>query len=282
MYSDYCLGDGSKPNEIVSFTIMPYDDYPDIIKNRILSLSPTDIKKKRAVNPNFIAYLKEKRLLHINFILGSRKGLTQAEGFSEKDIVILSIDKTAKMLDEWCNNTPSEADYFKGIKKKLNKTKNELSKKSNNYILFRDVTLISLLAGYLTYMFTKIGKAKMFGWFSDRDRLVDAYNKLAADLFVINHHALCERDSIDSSITQIVFGVPETDGKVWYDEMNRLPDHIAGTLADWNIENNSTTKSKFISMLEDCIADNPYLIILRLVLEPNNFRCSRILVSRAT
>ena len=94
----------------------------------------------------------------------------------------------------------------------------------------------------------------------------------------MNHHSLCERDTINSSKTKILFGAPENgeDGKVWYDEMNRLPDHIAGTLADWDIDNNKSTKTKFISMLEDCIADNPYLVILRLNLEPSLFQCSRI------
>ena len=38
MYSDYAIGDKNKPNDLISFTIMPYDDYPDVIKSRILSI----------------------------------------------------------------------------------------------------------------------------------------------------------------------------------------------------------------------------------------------------
>jgi len=282
MYSDYCIGDKNKPNDVVSFTLMPYDDYPNIIKERISLLAPTDIKDKRKINPDFIAYLKERRLFHISFILGSRKGLSQADGFVEKDLVMISLTKTCEMLDEWCDNTPSNAEYFKAVKEKLRIARGELSKKSANYSLFRDVLLVSLLAGYISYMFTKFNKAKRFGWFSDRDKIIEVYDRLIADLFPMNHHSLCERDSIDSSGTEIAFGVPQSDkdGKGWYDEMNRLPDHIAGTLADWDIHNNLLTKSKFVEMMEDCIADNSYLVIFRLVLEPKLFQCARVLVSK--
>jgi len=41
IYSDYCIGDSSKPNDVVSFTVMPYDDYPENIKDKIFSLAHT-------------------------------------------------------------------------------------------------------------------------------------------------------------------------------------------------------------------------------------------------
>lgn len=282
MCSDYCIGDNTKSNDVISFTIMPYDDYLEEIKNLIISLAPTDIKHKRTINSDFIAYLKEKRLFHINFILGSRKGLTQVDGYDQKDMIMLSLDNTIKMLNLWCGNTPGNANYYREIMKKAGLAKAELSKTSANYNLFRDVVLVSLLAGYVAYMFTKFAEAKIFGWFSDRDKMIDAYGNMANFLFGLNHHGLCEKNGIDSSQTKIVVGVPDTDedGNVWYDEIIRLPDHIAGTLADWDIENNLSTKTKFIRMLEDCVADNPYLVILRLTIAPNDYHCARMLVSR--
>ena len=282
MYSDYSIGDRKKPNDVASFTIMPYDEYPDVIKDRIFSIAPTDIKDKRSVSPDFIAYLKEKRLFHINFILGSRKGLIHSNELSKKEVVMTSLNQTTAMLDKWCDNTPNNLEYFVKIKKKIIVAKNELAKKSANYALFCDVILIALLAGYISYIFTKCNNSKIFGWFSDRDKIVDAYDTLIADQFGMNHHGLCERDFIDSSKTNIAFGVPEVseNGKIWYDEMNRLPDHIAGTLADWDIDKNISTKPKFIKMLEECIADNPYLVILRLNLEPSLVQCSRVVVSK--
>ncbi len=284
MYSDYVIGDRNKPNDVASFTIMPYDDYPDIIKDRILSIAPSDIKSKKSVSPDFIAYLKEKRLFHINFILGSRKGLIYSNELSKEAAIMTSLSHTTSMLDKWCKNTPNNSKYFTKIKKKIAIAKNQMSKKSANYALFCDVMLVALLAGYISYVFTKYNNSEIFRWFSDRDKIIDAYDMLIADQFAMNHHGLCERDSIDSSKTSVVFGVPESgeNGKLWYDEMNRLPDHITGTIADWDINNNISTKPKFIQILEKCIADNPYLVILRLNLKPNLFQCSRVVVSKST
>jgi len=92
------------------------------------------------------------------------------------------------MLDKWCENTPTNIDYFNQIKKKIGVAKNELSKKSANYALFRYVILVSLLAGYISYIFTKYNEAEIFGWFSDRDKIVDAYDSLVSDQFGMNHH----------------------------------------------------------------------------------------------
>ncbi len=282
IYSDYCIGDDTKPNDVISFTLMPFDAYPDDIKQRIFKLAPTDIKNKKNINPDFISYLKEKRLFHINFILGSRKGITKVEGYDERKVVNETLDTTVKMFNQWCITTPKKADYYQTVIKKLNNIKTKLSGKSPNYSLFRDVVLVSILAGYICYLFTKYASAEIVGWFSDRDKLIEAYEMIASDLFFSNHHGLCIRDSIDSSMTRILFSIPTADdeGKVWYDEMNRLPDHIAGTLADWNMKENKLSKRKFVDIVEKCIADNPYLVILRLDLEPKQFKCSRVLVKK--
>jgi len=182
------------------------------------------------------------------------------------------------MLERLCINTSSNVDYFKKVIKKLNLLKNKMDRKSPNYKLFQDVSLISLFAGYICYLFTKYASAKIIGWYSDRDKIIESYDMVASNLFHLNHHSLCERDSIDSSLTKVIFGIPkeDEDGKPWYDEMTRLPDHIAGTISDWDILNNWSSKNKFVAILEDCMADNPYIIILKLSLEPKVFKCSRI------
>ncbi len=280
--SDYCIGNKNKPNDVVSFTIMPYDTCPDEINGRFISLAPKEINKIKRISPDFISYLKEKRLFHLNFILGTRKGLTRRENMKDRQVVDRIFEDTNKMLEDWSKISPGNLSYYKVIQKKINKAKSELGKKSANYRLFRDVMLISLLSAYISYLLTKYSKARIVGWFSDRDKIIDSYDTLAAELFDIYHHGLCEKGSLNSSATEIVFGVPETseNGVVGYDEVNRSPDHIAGTLADFNFENNAPTKPKFVAMLEDCIADNPFLTIFRLKFAVGNYNCCRVVISK--
>lgn len=278
MFSDYCIGDDHKENDSIAFTIMPHDEYFEILKERIASLSPTDIKRKRAVNEDFISYLNEKRLFHIAFILKSTKGLTTRQGAEQKELIAADLDGFMKMLDMWTESTPTQSIYFNSVKKKLMLAKQELLKKSANFTLFREVILVPFLAGYISYLFTKLNDAKIFGWFSDRDRLFEAYNMLAVDLFAINHSSICQKNLVDNSITQIVIGDPSggETGTVWYDELNRMPDHVAGVLADWNLVTNTCTREKFASLINGFFAVNSRLVVLKANIEADIVEFSRV------
>ncbi|MDA0107853.1 hypothetical protein OH456_06845 [Vibrio sp. La 4.2.2] len=283
IFSDYCLHDKNKPNDVVSFTIVPYDEYPEILKKKIRELAPRDIKKTRKVNPEFINYLNQNRFFHVSFILGSRGGLTKNCSMKEVDYINESIDVTKSMLNDWAINTPSNREYFDSIVKKLNYLKNEQNKKSPNRKLLRDVLLVPMLASYLAYLLTKEAQASIIGWFSDRDKIIESYNEIAYDFFHINHHSFCEKAGINSSDSQIVVGQPTcSEGGMWYDAQNRLPDHIAGTIADWSLPDNKSSKQKFISLIENLLADNNNCILIKLDLKVGSFSCSRLEVKSQT
>lgn len=282
IFSDYCIGDETKANDVFSFTIVPYDDWLDKQKGVIDNLSKSDIKEKRKIEDRLIEYLKENRLFHINFIVNERRGITRREDFDEKEVVSTMLENTGKMLDEWVLNTPSNAEYFRDIKKKLAVIKTEMQRKEPNFKIFRETLLLALLAGYICYVLVREAKPEIVGWFSDRDKMVDVYKGVTADFFHLNYHGLCEKNGMRSAASKICVGVPTADetGKMWYDELVRIPDHFAGTLADWDFENNTNTKSKFITMLEMVMADNDRCIIIKTTIEPNRYSSSRIVIER--
>lgn len=278
IFSDYCIGDKNKPNDVFSFTIMPYDDLFDNLTKEICSLTKKDIKKKQCIEPEFITYLKNRRLFHINFIINERKGITRLKDLDDEQVVSAMLDNTDLMLDKWIINTPSNADYFCEIKKKMSAVKNEMQKKAPNYKIFRDTILLSLLAGYICYLLVKEAKPEIVSWFSDRDKMVDVYGRVAYENFGMNYHGLCEQNGIPSEISKICVGIPTTNdaGGLWYDEMIRIPDHFAGTLADWDIDNNLNSKDKFITMIEGVIADNNFCVIIESSFEVNCYSSKRI------
>jgi len=276
IYSDYCIGDKKKANDVVSFTVMPYDNFPDSEKALIKSLAPKDIKNTTTIAPSFIEYLNERRLFHISFVLKSRKGITHDPVLEQRQIVTARLENTIKMIQGW---TPPRPHYAE-IVKKLENVKREMSKKSANFRLFRDISLVPLLAAYIAFLLTKEAKAEMVGWFSDRDSMVEALDSVALDFFGLNHHALCLRAKIYSEPTKLSVGVQRNEtGGVWYDEQNRLPDHIAGTLADWNFQK-SAMKGKFVQMLENVFADNRYCVVINLDFGTDVFTCSRLIISK--
>lgn len=282
IFSDYCIGDVNKANDAVAFTIMPYDEYIEDTKTAINELTKKDIKSKSVIEDRFLDYMKETRFFHVSYILTERKGVTQREGIEQRDVVLAMIDNTLQMLDNWIINTPSNSEYFNIVKGKLGAAKTATQRKSANFKLLRDVITISMLAGVLAFLLTREGSAEVVGWFSDRDKIIDVFDGIASDFYGLNHHSLCERGAINSGRTKIVVGIPELDanGKVWYDEMNRIPDHIAGTLADLNLNDNISTRDKFIQVKVDLLADNNFCAIFNLKIKRAEYSCGRIMMSR--
>ncbi|MCU4158426.1 hypothetical protein J1N10_20810, partial [Carboxylicivirga sp. A043] len=72
-FSDYCLDDRSKPNNVVTFSLIPYISDLKELEEFIEENAKTDIKKTRSVNPKFIEFLKKYPLINFSFILNNRK-----------------------------------------------------------------------------------------------------------------------------------------------------------------------------------------------------------------
>ena len=141
--------------------------------------------------------------------------------------------------------------------------------------------IINLLAAFTAYLLCKEANVEIIGWFSDRDDIINSFQGIVFDLYSMNHHGLCERDNISDSKIKLVIGDPTQNGrnnKMWYDELNRVPDFITGTLSDYDFSNNIVSKAKFSTMLEGCIADNDKISILKLYFDSGVLKCARIAV----
>lgn len=281
VYSDYCIHDKTKPNDVVSFVVAPYDIPFDTEKRFLDILAPVDWKQTVSVSPDFLAYLRTPRLFYVCIILEDTRALTRAPDRRPRQVVASQIEATVRMVESWVEAGSCNENYCREVLRRLKRLAQEMDRPSANLTLYRDILLTSALAGFICFELTAVSKAAITGWFSDRDKLIEAYDGVAFDLALLNHHALCERHGMDSARTKMVFGVPSVDarGKPWYDEMNRLPDHMAGALADWDLSRNIVTKDKASEMLSRAVAGNPRFVLLRLNSDGKGFWWSRIAVS---
>ena len=65
--SDYCFGDNTKSNDVVTFSVLLHHDTPDNIKEYIRAHAPKDIKKTRSPSEGFIQYLNAPVIFHFSF-----------------------------------------------------------------------------------------------------------------------------------------------------------------------------------------------------------------------
>jgi len=278
--SDYCIDDPNKPNDTATFTIIPYYDDFNNIQTKISDIAPTDIKNTRSIRQDFLNYHKSGKIFHFAYIFGKRCNHV-LKNHAKEDIVSY-LNETIKMLEKWKINTPCNKDYFEKIIKKIKALIQESNKKSFNQNLLKKIMISNLLAAYTAYLLSKETKVEIIGWFSDRDEIISSFQRIVFDFFHMNYHCLCDRDKIDDSKIKLVITDPTQNGnknKLWYDELNRLPDFITGTLSDFDFTKNIVSKAKFSTMLEGCIADNDKISILKLYLVSGAFKCERVMVN---
>jgi hypothetical protein len=279
IFSDYCLDDKNKPNKVASFTIVPYDFEFSEYSEHIHRIAPNDIKGSRSIKSGFLEHIAENRLFHLSCVFENLSGLTSNGIITGREHVLQSIDHTTRMVQEWINKQPENAAYYAKLLKKFSELKNNLNKKSPNLNLFRNVLVVSLVAAYLAYLLTKEAGATIIGWCSDRDKIVETWGQIAHELFSLNHHALCLRDNIKSAGTKLLVS-PRAYDAPWYDSINRIPDHLASTIASWSWADNTVNHAKHIDVLRSCFADNPFCSIVKISIKPEASQCSRIVVSK--
>lgn len=117
--------------------------------------------------------------------------------------------------------------------------------------LIIQIELITQIISLLINHITDIKKNIRFFIASDRDALLTSFKQEKLNLFYnqLEYYLVPIFNPDNKEIKEIVYLIPEEKGKVWYDEIIRIADIIAGTIADWNLKTNKTTHPKFIDVI---------------------------------
>ncbi|MGG8289645.1 hypothetical protein PGR03_24075 [Klebsiella sp. 141196] len=264
IFSDYVLYDKNKPNDVVTFSICPYtEDFFELGK-RIDSLSFKDTKKLKRINKEFINFIKKSEILNLSILLSKDRKL---DPLNEREMLKTRYKMAIKQINIWIENQ-GEKKYFKQLIKNLQLVLTELDKPGANLKAIRDIEIISSLTAYIAFQISQEIKIDTIGWFSDRDAMLSykiaKFSKpIIYDLAYNTYHILMY--NIDEEYKEkFVFGLPEAEGKVWYDSYNRVPDLIAATLADYNYEKNICSHDKYIPVIEEILADSENSIIYKI------------------
>lgn len=273
-FSDYCLDDKNKPNDVITFSIFPYISDYFVIENHIKKIAKVDIKKTKFVQNQFIKFLKEYPLINFSFILDDRKLLFGETSDKRKDCVLDHLNWVKELYAKWIKNEPEKESYYNKTVKIIDSCILEVKhgKKINIYI---DVFLISFLGAYVTYIIlNEVKKIDVIGWFSDRDKIFEVGNGIVINLFQNNLHGLLTEEKREF---QFASSMSDSNFDTFYDQFIKVPDYIAGTLADYNMDENLISKDKFNTVLTDYMGDNTQNnFVFRIFKDDNHYKCGKI------
>lgn len=263
IYSDYCIDDNNKLYNSFTFTVFPYIIDFNQLKEFIKNFAPKDLKKTKYINEKFYKFIKSGFCFNFAFVINKNKEHIMF-GIGKHNY-IKTLDLLVGNLERWIKNTPKQEKYYKNLIKKVEKFKQEVSRKNSNLTLYGNIFLTGFLAAYISYLLTKECKIKpeIIGWFSDRDNITTYKNLgLIGDLYSIMFHDLCDTYNIDKKSIKITYADTNPDEQpLWYDEMLRSADYLSGALAGKNYNNKY---DKYDELFKKAIINNKFLSIIHL------------------
>lgn len=147
--------------------------------------------------------------------------------------------------------------FVDAVLKRASAFQNDFHRKNFNAKLSRQIYLVATFASLVFYYINKTKEPSHIAWISDRDAMVDRYDGFIYDLAHFMFLGECSNDIPETDRTnktildkpQLVFPIPEKFGENFYDELIRIPDYLAGTLADLDINENEFSKDKYYTVL---------------------------------
>lgn len=277
MFSDYCLDDKNKANDVMTFVIMPFESEAKYVEmeQKIHDMQPSDIKKTSTVNKAFLSYLKSESVLTFSFVFDDRK-LFFAPSHSQ---CLQSVKDTLQIIrdcyEEWKKTAANEGilKNYDNVVKKIDQQLAPLNGKKPDIKLLNDILITAFLGAYVSVKVLEKQPIEIFGWFSDRDKVISGKDNIIVPIFTFYQHNMLGG-------RQFKFCTFTPDDKVnpFFDDFNRIADVVTGAIADYNMEKDYITADKFNTVLIDFLADNKHALVFRIHKIDDNYHVGHIIM----
>ena len=167
--------------------------------------------------------------------------------------------------------------------KRLKSFERDFDKKSPNLKLSRQIYLVSILAGLIFFYLTILKRPSYIQWVSDRDAIIERHDGVAFDLayltYVLEYSNVLvkggEKILFIPEKPHFIFPTPEKSGKNHFDELIRIPDYLAGTLADLDVTKKRFTKDKYNDIFEFSLVNSPNHAIIQITGSSNKLTTTK-------
>lgn len=273
--SDYCLNDPKKNHDVYAFEILLNHDTQDAIEEYIRAVAPKDLKSSRTTSEGLGKYLVSPVAFSLSFVV-SRETSALRDYFSSEDIKAF-VQAARELVQGWIENAPEHADYFGKVERRLRRLSLEMVRKQRSDRLIRQIFLVATFGSYVFDLLDIAKSPKAVKWISDRDAMFDRHDGLAFDLaFVIWLVSRSSRPGNPGAVPHLTFGLPGMDGVNDYEELIRLPDYLAGTLADLALPKIEFSHDKFPPIFKQLFVEASNNAVLQVTMSGDQLTTRRL------
>lgn len=280
IFSDYCLDDQNKPNNVMTFSIFAFEKGANLeqIAKILNQLQKKDSKNTTIINLNYLKFISNLPIFNISLLLPVNRNFMKAFNFDEINFLKMRYESLENYYTQ-IQNFPIKDNDFSDYIKDLRYIQSKFQSKSISLKIFRDIEIITSTITSIFSLISTIHSSKEleFVWVSDRDSLLTfEKGKLSTPLIftIINANF----NSFLPTKNKIIFYKHQEDHKPEFDHFNRIPDIIAGTLADMTTK--EVSKEKFLTVLKNYLVIKNKNHIAKIHFDENNYGISSISIHK--
>lgn len=248
--SDYCLDDKDKPNDVMTFTIFPFD-HPYTIRDGIKQYLPKDIKDFKNLSEKALNYIKTfPYFFSMAFIIEHKNDMFKLE--ENKSL----LNDVIKHMENWPK--PKKEEFIH----KMKKFRSYLNRKDVDLKTLSDMAITSNIMSFIIEFLMIKANAKHIMWISDRDRITDFQDGIVSEFVRLGYANLVNNRVPDKEVYGF-WGGKEYDKKI-FDEFVRIPDYISGALAAIDFEDSNNIPEKHYKLFDKGIIDNDRICIMHI------------------
>lgn len=262
--SDYSLDHPDKNNDAFSFVIVVNHDTEENISSYIRSVAPKDIKATRSASDGLLDYLSLPVAFSLSFVVERKSNFLRDHVTLEA--MIDHVMGMRQTLAEKAAAEPPNAEYYQEVDKRFVLVLQELERRNPPLALLRKMFLTATFAAFVFRTLDEKSPLAIT-WITDRDAIFDRHGGATFDIaWTIYQVMRLEQNTIvDVSRPLFQFGAPGMDGNKEYAELIRMPDLIAGTLADIRLPRIMFSHQKFPPIFNRLIVDSENHAVVELV-----------------
>lgn len=266
--SDYAIGDPNKLNDVISFVmIAPHATDADV-QQYVGGVAPKDLKKVSVVPLGLMQYLNCPVPITFSMSFVLPRDAAMLRDRLPLDGMVLLAQAAITFLEQRLSlySEPADIEYHRSAIKRFQLFERDLARKSVSEKLARQIHVVAATAATVFNSLNDAVRPQAIRWISDRDKLVAAHDTVVYDLAYVYRivqvmqAATPEQQAagnLGASMAPLGCEIPEPTGDHRFDDFVRLPDYLAGTLADINLETMTFTRDKFGEVLNSVLANSP-------------------------
>lgn len=274
--SDYCIDNPDKKHSVIAFSLFPhllgFDKFNALMDANI----PKDFKETFSLSEAQAKLLASIPVFHVAVVF-PKDFTISGDPEKEHSTMVAILEAYVLMLKKWISaDDVGMAETYQKRKKEMERLLKNLkcrpdkawtSSSGKHIVAMKNALVITNLFASLARRLLCQSPNALFGWLPDRDAIMQWPNAkvkgIVHDIASDYIHIHCQDEGRTYDPRHYVAYLPDEQGELWYDYINRIPDFVAGLVSQMNLTTGEVPE-RLVTMRDEFVADNRHLIIVQI------------------